>query len=283
MKVLAGTKMLTRLILVLTIGCVMGFPGCVDKSEKLTIEVFKKRGKLVVLTEPFFVPYEYYGDGSEIVGVDMEIAQLIANKLGVKLDRQKRSFDGLFSALSANDGDIVMAGITLDERSEGKFPHSEPYADACQRIVVSNDCDDIGEFKDLAGKKVGVPIATSSATYMQKALEEDKDGSFKDTPPTVEQFENNFMLIKALSNKHVDAVLLDSDTAEIYAQKDPNLKVLSGLIGKEEYVFLYAKNMSDEVISLINKIITEIKADGRLEEFRAKHRLANAGGNNKGE
>ncbi|GHV30618.1 basic amino acid ABC transporter substrate-binding protein [Clostridia bacterium] len=269
-------KILLRLIFVLMIGCVMGFSGCRNTSGKLTIEVFKKRGKLVVLTEPYFAPYEYYNKKAEVVGVDMDIAELIAKALGVKVEIRPQMFEGLFSALDVNEGDIVMAALTLT-LTPGRGDHylySAPYADACQKILILEDRNDIKEFKDFSGKTVGVPAGFTSETCVQEAKE---DGRLKGTE--IRPFLDVQAVLRALENKCIDAALLDSRAADYYAQRDPErLKVLPELIGTEKYAFMYSKNMSQEVISLIDNIIARIKTDGTLDGFYAKHSPVNADG-----
>ncbi|GHV30620.1 amino acid ABC transporter substrate-binding protein [Clostridia bacterium] len=277
-------KRFFRLIFVLMIGCVMGFTGCKDMSVELNVEAFKKKGELIVLTDPTFHPYEYWDNSTgKPVGVDMDIAKLIAKELGVRLEIHQQTFERLLPALGANEGDVAMAAITLTSENEKIYPHSEPYADACQKILVLKDRSDIEKFNDLANKRVGVPVGTTSATYMQNALK-DENRPFNGTNTKLELCNDTQEAIQALRNEHVDAVLLDSYPADYYARKYPeSLKVLPELIGTEKYVFMYSKNMSQEVISLIDNIIARIKTDGTLDGFYAKHNFVNTGGSGENE
>jgi polar amino acid transport system substrate-binding protein len=210
----------------------------------------------------------------------MEIARLIASRLGVKLVVKPCSFDGLFSALRSRRGDIIMAACTLTASNRDSYPHSQPYADAYQEVLVLKDRDDIKGFRDLAGKRVGVPVGTTSERYLDRAV---RVGLLKGTKTKVHSYENNDMLVYSLMDKYVDAVLLDSSAAEDYLGRDSSgLKVLpERLTGegeeKERYVFFYADGMSKEVIDLIDSIIAEIKEDGTLDGFYAKHSVAGAG------
>ncbi|GHU85661.1 ABC transporter permease [Clostridia bacterium] len=263
---------LTRLVLVLMIGCVLGFSGCRNTSEELNIEAFKKKGNLVVLTDPTFPPYEYIGsNSSEVVGVDIEIANLVAKVLGVRLEVHQQTFARLLPSLKTNDGDIAMAGISLTPENQDAYPHSKPYAEACQRILVKKDRENIRGLDDLVGKKIGVPVGTTLATYIQKKLNNKEEPFREGTNTKIEQPDDTMGAIQALKNNHADAILLDDRTAAHYAGSDDGLKILPALLGEEEYVFVYAKNMSDEVIRLIDKVITDIRADGRLDAFYAKH------------
>ncbi|MDR2817596.1 MAG: transporter substrate-binding domain-containing protein [Oscillospiraceae bacterium] len=270
-------KILARLLLVLAAGCVVGFSGCQDTSEGLTVEVLKKRNELVVLTDPTFYPYEYWdGDSGKIVGIDIEIANLIAAELGVRLEVRQQSFERLLPSLDSNEGDIAAAAISLTPENGSAYPHSEPYSEVCQKILVAGDCDDIKGLNDLAGRKIGAPQNTTSATFIQK-LRKAADSPFEaDADTRVETFENTIATIQALKNRHVDAILLDSPTAEYYGGRDSGLKVLPGRFGDEKYSFMYSKNMSKEVVDLIDRIIARIKADGTLDKFYAKHGLGNA-------
>ncbi|MDR2817597.1 MAG: ABC transporter substrate-binding protein [Oscillospiraceae bacterium] len=267
-KIFAGLV----LVLVLVVGCVVGFSGCRGPSEELTIAALKKKGELVVLTEPNFRPYEYYDDSmTKIIGVDLEIAGLIAERLGVSLRVVPWEFDGLFTALNSHKGDVIMAARSLTGENQGYFPHSKPYADACQKILLPKDCDDIKEFRDLAGKKVGVPLGTTSENCVREAVD---FGSLKDTKTKVLSYVTNSMVVHNLRNKYVDAALLDFRAAENYARENSDtLKVLPERFGKEKYVFFYARGTSQEVVDFVDNIITEIRADGRLSEFYAKHEV----------
>lgn len=231
--------------------------GCQQKSQEITFRDIKAGGELIVLTNASFEPYEYYKN-NEIAGVDISIAKLIAERLGLKLTVKDMNFDNILIDLANNKGHIAMAGITLTEEREKAFAHSIPYAESSQRILVNTNIHkDIKNLDDLIGKRIGVVVGTTSDVFMDKQAGEFDIARYKDLEPTKE----------ALENGDIDAVILDSLTAERINKAHPNLVVLPPILSKEEYVFVYNKNMSQEFISKIDNIIREIKRNGTLDAF----------------
>lgn len=130
--------------------------GCQQKSQEISFRDIKSEGELIVLTNAYFEPYEYYKN-NEIVGVDISIAKLIAERLGLKLKIKDMDFDNILIDLTNNKGHIAMAGITLTEEREKAFAHSIPYAESSQRILINaNIYSDIKKLDDLVGKKLAL-------------------------------------------------------------------------------------------------------------------------------
>jgi len=121
------------------LSCLMPFAltSCRQKSQEISFSDIRAGGELVILTNAYFEPYEYYKN-NEIVGVDISIAKLIAERLGVKLKIKDMNFDNILIDLTNNKGHIAMAGITLTEEREKAFAHSIPYAESSQRILINS-------------------------------------------------------------------------------------------------------------------------------------------------
>lgn len=240
--------------------------SCRQKSQEISFSDIRAGGELIVLTNAYFEPYEYYKN-NEIVGVDISIAKLIAERLGLKLRVKDMNFDDILIDLTNNKGHIAMAGITLTEEREKAFAHSIPYAESNQRILINADIrSDIKKLDDLVGKKIGVVVGTTSDVFISQQV---KEGAFaeSETETIVAQYKDLEPAKEALENGDVDAVILDSLTAQRINKAHPNLVVLPPILSNEEYVFVYNKNMSQEFINIIDNIITEIKRNGTLDSF----------------
>ena len=111
-------------------------------------------GKLTMATNAYFEPWEYY-DGENIVGIDPEVAQAIADKLGLELEIMDMDFDSIVTAVSAGKADMGMAGMTVTEERQKNVDFSQTYASAVQAIIVP-DGSDIKTADDMEGKKIGV-------------------------------------------------------------------------------------------------------------------------------
>ena len=95
-------------------------------------------GKLIMVTNAEFPPYEYH-EGGEIVGIDADIARAIADELGMELEIEDIAFDSIIPELTSGKADFAMAGMTVDEKRKQSVDFSDTYAKASQRIIVKSD------------------------------------------------------------------------------------------------------------------------------------------------
>ena len=126
------------------------------------VEAIKKAGKIQMTTNAEFEPFEYK-DGDEIVGIDIDLSQAIADKLGVKLEVSDIAFDSLIPSMNAGKADFIAAGMTATEDRKKNVDFSDPYFNASQAIIVAKDSD-IKTREDLNGKTVGVQQGTTGDT-----------------------------------------------------------------------------------------------------------------------
>ena len=97
--------------------------------------VERSNGKLVMATNAAFEPYEYYQDG-KIVGIDADMAQAIADKLGMELEIVDMDFDAIINAVQSGKADIGVAGMTVTEDRLQNIDFTDTYAKAKQVIIV---------------------------------------------------------------------------------------------------------------------------------------------------
>ena len=115
--------------------------------------------KLTMATEATFPPYEYY-DGDAIVGIDVEVAQAIAEKLGMELDVTDIAFDSIIPGIQTGKYDMGMAGMTVTDERKEQVNFSDSYATGVQVVIVKDDSpitsvDDLfADFKQQLIKKI---------------------------------------------------------------------------------------------------------------------------------
>ena len=136
--------------------CSMMMAGAVtagaDETESFdfgSVETVSE-GKLIVGTEAGFAPYEYLV-GDEVKGVDMDIAQAIADAMGVKLEVQNMDFDGALLAVQQGKVDIVAAGVSVSDEREEVMDFSEKYVDSKDVVVVNADKPGVEEYRGSVG------------------------------------------------------------------------------------------------------------------------------------
>ena len=118
-----------------------------------------KDGVLTMATNATFPPYEYY-EGNDIVGIDAEIAQAIADKMGLKLEIQDMEFNSIITAVQSGKADFGLAGMTVTDERKQSVDFSDSYATGIQSVIVKEGSD-IKSIDDLSGKKIGVQLATT--------------------------------------------------------------------------------------------------------------------------
>ena len=209
-------------------------------------------------TNAEFEPWEYY-EGSEIVGIDVEIAQAIADKLGMELEVEDMAFDSIIPAVTSGKADFGAAGMTVDETRKKSVDFTDTYANASQVIIVKEDSEITGS-ADLADKKIGVQLGTTG-DLLSSELAGDEN---------VERYNKGFEAVQALLQGKIDAVVIDSAPAKVFVEQSEGLKVCEEAMSQEEYAIAVKKG-NTEMLDKINGALKELKEDGTIDEIINKY------------
>lgn len=182
-------------------------------------ELDDSKDQLVVATNAAFEPFEYK-DGESYLGVDMEIAALMAEKLNKELVIQNMDFDAVCLSVGQHKCDIAMAGLTVREDREEYVNFSEPYYKASQRIVVKGDdttfdkCKTAADVEEiLKSKDAGTKIGVQNGTTGQKYVQGDKEWEFEGFKTTCTGYKNGSLAVQDMINGNIDYVIIDSAPA----------------------------------------------------------------------
>ena len=235
--------------------------GCSGDSKK-TVDTVKKAGQLVIATSPDFPPFEELQSDGSVVGIEIDVMNIICERLGVKLKIEQMDFDSVLPGVQAGKYDVGVSGITVTESRQKNTLFTDPYCLAAQAIVVTADSP-ITSKADLAGKKVSVQTGTTAEEF---CMSEGYD---------VNSYAANADAELALVTGKVDAWVIDDLTAaemvEIYnADNDDQLVILSEAMTTEPYAFAFAFG-SEELVAEINKIVNSLIADGTIASIFAKY------------
>ena len=213
--------------------------------------------QLIMATNAEFPPYEYY-EGGDIIGIDVEIAQAIADKLGKTLVVEDMAFDSICQSVKSGKADLGLAGMTiLPDRLEN-VNFSDTYTTARQVIIVTEDSA-IASPDDLAGKTLGVQLGTTGDMFAG-----DVEGA------TVERYNKGFEAVMALQQGKIDAVIIDNEPAKVFVSENEGLKILDEDFALEEYAIAIAKG-NDELLKQVNEILKELKESGELQKIIDKY------------
>ena len=201
----------------------MGFVGCGASNNKSAtgtkdlLETIQENGKVVVGMSADYAPYEFHyidENGKDVIGgFDVDIANEIANAIGVELVIQEMDFDALVAALPAGKIDLVVSGMNPTEERAKVVDFSEIYYNSQHGILVrSEDVDKYKTFADLEGAKVGAQLGSTQEQIARSEV-----------PNADLQLLNNVNnLILELKAGKVDAVIMEKPVAEMAVKSNQN-------------------------------------------------------------
>ena len=215
---------------------------------------------LHMATEGTFPPYEYYDNG-QLVGIDIEVAGAIAEKLGMTLETTDIAFDSIIPGVQAGKYDIGMAGVTVSEERLQQVNFSDSYATGVQ-VVIVKEGGKVQSLDDMADAIIGTQSGTTGFIYASEDFGDDHVKSFTKTTDAVE----------ALKNGQVDCVMLDNEPAKalVAANLDAGLSILDTAYANEDYAIAINKENTD-LQAKINAALAELVADGTLQSIIDKY------------
>ena len=249
-----------------------------------------------VETNAFFAPFEFY-DNREIVGVDVEIINRVANKLNATIDIKNVEFDMIIDNVASGViADAGAAGLTITPAREEKVNFSIPYYTSVQYVVFNPNnppeikVGDVLEAKDsdtvlsgkeyvtwnaLAGRTIGSQMGGTGYLF---ASEEAKDGVLKDTGAAVKGLESHQLAADAIGSHIIDFAIADQLAAQFIVEKNPELRALplyytgeKGDYPAEESYAIAVNKQRPELLAAFNEVLTEMltpDANGQTEMDR---------------
>jgi len=215
-------------------------------------------GKLTMSTNAAFPPYESTDDAGNFVGIDIEIAQAIADKLGLELQIDDMDFDAALLAAQNSKSDIVMAGVTVNEERLAVMNFSESYSTGVQSVIVKEGSD--VTLDNLGDYMIGTQRGTTGNIYCSDDYGDDH----------VIAYDNGITAVQALINGQVDAVVIDNAPAQSLVAANAGLTILDTEYAVEDYAIGMAKS-NTALLDAVNGALAELKADGTVQSIVDKY------------
>ena len=242
---------------ILSVACLA---ACGSSSSANTSSAADSSAKetLTMVTNAEFPPYEYY-EGDNVVGIDAEIAQLIADKLGMELEIVDVAFESIVPGVQAGKYDMGMAGMTVSEERLESVNFSSSYATGVQVVIVKED-GPIASLDDISGKMIGVQTNTTGDIYAS--------GDYGDEYVT--RYDNGALAVEGLKSGKVDCVIIDNEPAKAYVAANEGLKILDTEYTVEDYAICFAKE-NTELQEKVNGALEVLIADGSVQKIIDKY------------
>ena len=229
---------------------VLGLSGC-GGSDASTLRVG---------TEGTYSPFSFQGPDGKLTGYDVEIVQAVGAKLGKQVEFVQTPWDAIFAGLESKRFDLVANQVTINDERRGKYALSDPYTVSEGVIVTRADDSSITSLADLRGKTTA---QSATSNWAQVA---------RDAGANVEAVEGFVQAVQLLKDGRVDATVNDSlAVAEYQKTKADNAVKVAGTTGDTSEQAFAARKDSAQLITDVNRALSELRADGTLKQISDKY------------
>lgn len=209
--------------------------------------------ELTVASSATYAPFAFENKDKQIVGFDIDVISAIARNQGLKIKVVNVPWSGIFAALNNGDVDLIISGVTINDKRKQSYDFSNPYFAAHQLIALSKGST-VASLKDLTGKKVAVVNASTADDIVSR--------EFGKTNPNIRRFESTPLIISELAGGGVDAAVGDNGVIAYRVSQQPGLKTLDDKSFPEEGFGIVVKKGDKALQDKLNAGLAAIRADG---------------------
>lgn len=220
----------------------------------------KADGVLKVGTEGTYAPFTFHDASGKLVGFDVEIAEEVAKRIGVKAEFIETKWDGMFAGLDANRFDFVANQVTIRDDRKEKYDFSSPYITSRAVLITHADNTDIKSFEDLKDKQSGQSL-TSNLGDLAKSY-----------GANLVQVDGFNQAIDLLSSKRIDATINDSLSFLDFKKQRPDapIQVVASAETKDQSGLLFNKG-NEDLVQAVNEALDAMIADGTYKAISEKY------------
>ena len=219
----------------------------------------KDSGELLVGTEGTYAPFTFHDESGKLTGFDVEIAEEIASRLGVKAKFMETQWDAMFPGLDSERFDMIANQVGIKPERQEKYDFSDPYITSAAVLVTKADNNDVKTFEDIKGLKSAQSL-TSNYGAMAKSYGAELVG--------VEGF---IQAIELLNSNRVDVTINDKLTVLDFQKQKPDakIKIVAEADDAAQSGLMFRKG-SDTLVDAVNKALNEMIEDGTYNEISEK-------------
>lgn len=213
---------------------------------------------LTMATNADFEPFEYLENG-KIVGFDVDIANYIADELGMTLVIDNMEFNAVLAAVPSGKADVGIAAMSVKPERLESMDFSDPYFTAYQAVIIKSDNDSIKSGEDLKGKRIGVQLGTTGDVLVTK--------EYEPSGAKISRFNKGPEAMLDLINGRLDAIVIDNGPASKLAAANPGTKVLEEPLSEVEEYAIAVKKGNTDLLEKINTALAKMKSTGKYDEI----------------
>lgn len=238
-----------------------------EVKEDNSLTKVQEQGYFTLGLDADFAPMGFTEDDGTIVGFDIDLANAVAEKMGVKVEVKPIDWDSKAMELSTGKIDVIWNGFSITDERRQEVLFSNPYLSTKQSVIVKAGSD-IKTKADLAGKKIALQDGSTS----EDALKGDAATYESIGDENISRFKENSQVLMEVESGRADAAVIDEIFVRYYLQKENMLDkfvVLEEGFDEEDYGV--GGRLGDyALMEAINKALDECKAEGITSEISMK-------------
>ncbi|AIM16116.1 amino acid ABC transporter substrate-binding protein [Bacillus sp. X1(2014)] len=219
----------------------------------------KKEGKILIGTEGTYPPFTYHDSSGKLTGFDVELAEEVAKRLGVKAEFKETQWDAMFAGLDSKRFDMIANQVGIRPDRQEKYDFSDPYITSKAVLITHKDNNKVKSFEDIKGLNSAQSL-TSNYADIAKEYGANLVG--------VEGFQQ---AVELLASKRVDVTINDNIAYLDYTKQKPDapIKIVDESEDASKSGFMFRKN-SDTLVDAVNKALKDMIEDGTYTKISEK-------------
>ena len=237
------------------------------KEEDTSLQKIQDQGYFTIGLDNSFAPMGFVEDDGSIVGFDIDLANAVAEKMGVNVEIKPIDWDAKSEELSSGAIDVIWNGFSITDERRKEILFSNPYLSTKQSVIVKTGSDIVTK-TDLAGKK----IALQGSSTSEDALKGDKAVYESVGDENILRLKENSQVLTEVEEGRADAAVIDEVFVRYYLHKENLLDkftVLEDGFDEEDYG-VGGRRGDHALMEAINKALDECKAEGKTSEISVK-------------
>lgn len=253
-KLLIMRSLLKFIISFFVLSNMLLLSGCDSDSEV----VESSRKMLVMGTSADYPPFEFIKD-KQIKGFDIDLAEIIAKKLGYSLYVRDISFAGIIPAVKTGRIDFAAAGFTVTKEREEVVDFSVVYYTPSFAMLYRKDAP-IKDIDDISGKSIGVQLGSTLESFLQSR---NKDNDFK-----IISLTRYLPMVQDLKLGRLDGVLLEEAQAKTFVGKNDSFGYFAFNENDQGYSMVFPKG--SKLRDQFNEILIQMRDSGELGDLKKR-------------
>lgn len=254
MKKILLKGLIAMIIISLLVAC-----GAGESEKALSSGDGEGKQTLKLATSADFPPFESRDPEGNFEGFDIELAEMIAEKLGYELDIEDMSFDGLIGSLQSNRVDMVMAGMSATEERKENVDFSDEYHRSGEMFITKSS-EELEDLDDLTGKVVGVQLGTIQEEGAEKLAEQ---YDFE-----VKKVDDAGLLIQELNSNRIDVGYMDKSVAVGYMDSQDLIGFDDPTKSSPGMGIAFPKG--SDLVEPVNEVLQKFEEDGTIDKLTEK-------------